>query len=144
MQEEQKLKSKNILYKLLLYNKEQTGWLILACMFSAAFGAINPMVAIPVAEFIDLFPRFYEQDKQNWRDDVNYWCLVLLLIAIALFLFFSLQMFFFYIVGENLILKIRGDCFRKLNRWPAASFDIPKNNPGTLAARLGSDVLLVS
>lgn len=67
-----------------------------------------------------------------------------LLIAIAVFIFFGLQMFFFYIVGEKLTTKIRSDCFKKLTHMPVAYFDVPKNNPGTLASRLASDASLVN
>lgn len=71
LQEERKRKSKGIIGKLLTYNKSETLWFVLACFFSAAFGCVNPMVAIPFAALIDIFPKFYYTDRGEWRDEVN-------------------------------------------------------------------------
>lgn len=43
------------------------------------------------------------------------------------------------ICAERLTMKLREDTFTKLLRMPVAYFDEPKNNAGTLTARLSVD-----
>jgi ATP-binding cassette subfamily B (MDR/TAP) protein 1 len=65
--------------------------------------------------------------------------LLFFILGIASFLLTTLQLGFFNIVGEDITLKLRSEVFLKLMKMPIAWFDVPRNNSGTLAARLSTD-----
>lgn len=45
----------------------------------------------------------------------------------------------FGIVGDRLTRRVRSEVFNKMIRMPGSWFDLPKNNAGTLTARLSTD-----
>jgi ATP-binding cassette subfamily B (MDR/TAP) protein 1 len=51
----------------------------------------------------------------------------------------GLQISLFGIVGDRLTQRIRIDCYKKILKMPLPWFDIPKNNAGSLTARLSTD-----
>lgn len=65
--------------------------------------------------------------------------LVFFILAIAAFILGTLQNSIFGIVGDRLTHRLRVDCYRKILKMPLPWFDIPKNNAGSLTARLSTD-----
>ena len=53
-------------------------------------------------------------------------------------------MFLFSYVGEEITQKIRIEVYEKMLKMPIPWFDIPKNNPGGLTARLAADCKMVN
>lgn len=53
-------------------------------------------------------------------------------------------MVLFSYVGEEITQKIRIQTYTKMLKMPIVWFDIPKNNPGGLTARLAADCKLVN
>ena len=60
-------------------------------------------------------------------------------MAIAGFVASFIQNSVFSIVGDRLTKMIRMEVFNKMIRMPGSWFDEPKNNAGTLTARLSTD-----
>ncbi len=75
----------------------------------------------------------------NTQDDVNLQALIFLLIGVATFFVFSIQVSLFGIVGDRVTFRIRLKCYEKILKMPISWFDIPKNNAGNLTARLATD-----
>lgn len=75
---------------------------------------------------------------------MNEYVLIFLYLGIALFILTTLQQGLFNIVGESITFKLRSEVFLKMVKMPIPWFDIPKNNSGTLAARLATDCSLVN
>jgi ATP-binding cassette subfamily B (MDR/TAP) protein 1 len=67
-----------------------------------------------------------------------------LILGICAFILSLIQIASFNIVGEAITKKIRIETFYKILKMPVPWFDIPRNNAGTLTARLSTDCQLVN
>ncbi len=61
------------------------------------------------------------------------------LVALGALIFNGLTKMLFSRVGEGLTYSLRLAVFRKIIHMPVYWFDMPENNPGTLAVRLGTE-----
>ncbi len=61
------------------------------------------------------------------------------LVALGALIFNGLTKMLFSRVGEGLTYSLRLAVFQKIIRMPVYWFDMPENNPGTLAVRLGTE-----
>lgn len=113
----------------------------MACISAMAQGVSFPMIALPYSKMIEIFPR--EPKDSKWQEDINFYVMIYVYIAILSFVSVFLQVFLFMIVGEGLTLRLRKDCFQKVLSMPGYWFDIPKNSPGSLSTKLSSDAYTV-
>lgn len=56
----------------------------------------------------------------------------------------TIQQTCFGVVGKHITRKIRAETFYKILKMPVPWFDLPRNNAGTLTARLSTDCQLVN
>lgn len=78
------------------------------------------------------------------REDANLYALIFLILGIVAFIANFFQMFLFSYVGEEITKNIRIEAYSKMLKMPIPWFDIAKNNPGGLTARLASDCKMVN
>lgn len=72
------------------------------------------------------------------------YALIYLILAIVAFVVNFLQMVLFSRVGEEITQRIRIESYGKMLKMPIPWYDVPKNNPGGLTARLASDCKMVN
>lgn len=102
-------------------------------------GGIFPVFSVFLARMIEVLTYLQMKFGVTSQNDANLQALVFFILAIAAFILGSLQTGIFGIVGDRLTQRLRVDCYRKILRMPLPWFDIPKNNAGSLTARLSTD-----
>jgi ATP-binding cassette subfamily B (MDR/TAP) protein 1 len=70
--------------------------------------------------------------------------LIFLILGIIAFILCFIHVTLFNIVGETITRRIRIETFYKILKMPVPWFDIPRNNAGTLTARLSTDCQMVN
>jgi ATP-binding cassette subfamily B (MDR/TAP) protein 1 len=82
--------------------------------------------------------NFKDHPAQS-RKDANLYALVIFLLAVFAFFIVISQNVLFSLIGEHITKKIRLEVYNKILRMPVSWFDNPKNNAGSLTAKLSSD-----
>lgn len=118
--------------------------MLLGSIFSFIGGSSFPFCALVMAQMMDVLAKVDVYSKDKFRDESNKWCLWFLIISSVTFVAMTIQFTCWSKVAEGLTMRLRQSGFRKILRMPAYWFDEPDHNPGTLAARLGSDTHLVN
>lgn len=83
-------------------------------------------------------------NDQTEIDNINLYALIFLILGIIAFVLCTIQISTLGIVGEHITKQLRVETFYKILRMPVPWFDIPRNNGGTLTARLSTDCQLVN
>lgn len=126
------------------YNRSDIWLIVLGSIGALANGAIFPVFSLFLAKMIEILAFLQYSRPGTSQDDANFQSLVFLLLGIASFVFGALQTSSFTLVGDRLTKRIRVDCYRKMLKMPVYWFDVPKNNAGSLTARLATDCQLVN
>jgi len=136
-----KEKKENITGRLLEYNKEKRGLLILGLIFSALAGICFPISAIIISDYLEIFASVGDPD---FMSDATRNAIFYIIIAIASFVFATLQFATLNLVGENLCKKLRIAVLKRYLYNDIGWFDLPENAPGVLIARLSTETNLVN
>ena len=108
--------------------------------FALANGTIFPLFSLFLAKMLDVLLKLYNNpNDQTAIENANLYALLFLVLAIAALLCTTMQTAIFKLIGESITTKLRVEVFNKLLRLPIPFFDIPRNNSGSLAARLSSE-----
>ena len=103
-------------------------------------GTIFPLFSLFFSRLLNVLIRLYANPNDAQAvSDANLYSLLFFILGICSFIFTTLQTGIFRIIGESITLKIRIEVFNKLLRLPIPFFDIPRNNSGSLAARLSAE-----
>lgn len=86
----------------------------------------------------------FNKSDQAAIDNINFYALMFLILGIIALVVCTGQITCFNVVGEGITRRIRIETFYKILKMPVTWFDIPRNNAGTLAARLSTDCQLVN
>jgi len=86
----------------------------------------------------------FNDNPTQARKDANLYALIIFLLAVLAFFIVIAQMVLFSIIGEEITKKIRFQTYGKILRMPVSWFDDPKNNAGSLTAKLSSDCNIVN
>lgn len=86
-----------------------------------------------------LFVLMEVQDLSKMRDEANYWCMVMLILACCAFVTGFLQKLSFGIIGENVTANIRRKLYRDILMKNQGWYDHRENAPGVLTSTLASD-----
>ena len=111
-----------------------------------ANGVIFPIFSIFLSKMLTVLLKVQiaiepaEEDREN----IKFYALIFLILGIAAFFVTTVQMTCFTYVGESITRKIRIETFYKIMKMPIPWFDLPRNNGGTLTARLSTDCQLVN
>jgi ATP-binding cassette subfamily B (MDR/TAP) protein 1 len=149
---------KQINKRLMAYSRPERLILFLGVLSALLNGVVMPFFGLVLGEMMDILarPKIYKIGDDgkilpdewiwnpNFRSDSDLFSLLFLILAILSFLFNALQTYLMSVVAENLTLRVRNDLFNKILRMPLKWFDEPKNNPGTLSARLAVDANLIN
>jgi len=130
--------------RLFAYNRPDLWMLVLGSVGALLNGAIYPVFSLFLARMIEVLTYLQYGLGGTSQSDANFQALVFLLLGIGSFVFGSLQTSLFTLVGDRLTKRIRVDCYRKILKMPVYWFDVPKNNAGSLTARLATDCQLVN
>lgn len=83
-------------------------------------------------------------DDKDSKDNINWYSLAFMFLGIGSLVLSIIQMACMGIVGEYITKKFRVQTFLKILKMSVPWFDIPRNNAGTLTARLSSDCKIVN
>ncbi|KAL8764234.1 MAG: hypothetical protein Q9184_000203 [Pyrenodesmia sp. 2 TL-2023] len=120
------------------FNKEEWHLMLLGLFWSIIAGGGNPTQAVFFAKSIvalSLPPSMYDQ----LRDDVDFWSLMYLMLAITQFIAFCGQGVAFAYCSERLVHRARDQAFRTMLRQDIAFFDREENSAGALTSFLSTE-----
>jgi ABC-type multidrug transport system fused ATPase/permease subunit len=106
------------------------GALVSGCVwpfFNYIFSAILPLMLHPIES----------------EEEINRYCLYMLLIAIASGLLTIVYSFAFGMASERLMFRVRIDLFNKLLRLPVSFYDRKDNTAGAISSKLATDVFQI-
>ena len=107
-------------------------------------GGIFPVFSIFLARMLTaLLDAQVFKNAYNELDNLNLYALIFLLLGIGAFFLTTIQIFCFEKVGVEITKKLRLETYYKMLRMPIKWYDLPKNNAGTLSARLETDCQIV-
>jgi ATP-binding cassette subfamily B (MDR/TAP) protein 1 len=106
------------MWRLLKVNKPEWGYGALGCLGSVGSGLMNPAFALVIS---NVLYAYYFKDFHKMRTEINKYSIIFLCLAgVAVAAYFS-QHFFFGVMGENLVKRVREMMFaRKFDRSIAA------------------------
>jgi ABC-type multidrug transport system fused ATPase/permease subunit len=97
-------------------------------------GFVWPFFSYLFSGIIDLMINAVSNDEE-----LNKYCLYILFVAVAAGLTNIFQTFFFGLVSERLVFKIRLSLFNKLMKLPVSFYDKPENTAGGINTKLATD-----
>ena len=116
------------------------GLFIIGIIFALANGTIFPLFSLFFSRLLNVLLRLYANSNDTDAiNQANLYSLLFLILGIAAFICTTLQLGIFRIIGESITAKLRVEVFKKLLKLPIPFFDIPRNNSGSLAARLATE-----
>ena len=118
------------------FNKKETHWMFVGLFWSIIAGGGQPVQSIFFAKSIvslSLPPGLYGK----LRHDINFWCLMYLMLAIIMFLAYAGQSAFAY-CSERLVRRARDQAFRTILRQDISFFDKDENAAGALTTFLST------
>lgn len=139
-QEEKKLQEKYgsaLITRMFAYTRPDLIYLIIGVIAAMGNGVIFPIFSIYLSKMIGILIDM--QLGEALQSDANDQALIFFLLAIGGFFANFIQNSVFGIVGDRMTKRIRMEVFNKMIRMPGSWFDLPKNNAGTLTARLSTD-----
>ncbi|KAJ5038208.1 uncharacterized protein L3040_007075 [Drepanopeziza brunnea f. sp. 'multigermtubi'] len=135
------------------FNKTEIGLMLTGLAFSIICGGGNPVQAVFFAkQIISLSipltnPATGETipgARRTLRDDVDFWSLMYLMLAIVQFIAFCGQGVAFAYCSERLIHRVRDRAFRTMLRQDIAFFDQEENTAGALTSFLSTETTHVA
>lgn len=123
--------------RLAFYTRPDIKLVIMGGIAAMGNGVIFPVFSIFLAKMIGILIEM--QLGGGDQSVANRQALTFFGLAIAGLAANFLQNGLFSIVGDRLTKRVRIDVFNKMLRMPGSWFDLPKNNAGTLSARLSTD-----
>lgn len=120
------------------FNKPEWHLMVIGLLFSIVAGAGNPTQAVFFAKALVALSRPPSQYAEL-RSDVNFWCLMYLMLAIVQFIGWSGNMMVFGYCSERLIHRARDKAFRTMLRQDIAYFDREENTAGALTSFLSTE-----
>jgi ATP-binding cassette subfamily B (MDR/TAP) protein 1 len=125
--------------RLFQYNKPDVCIMLIGMLAALINGCIFPVFSLFLARMIEVLTYLQLKFGDKSQQDANMQALVFFILGIGAFILGSVQIGIFAIVGDRLTHRLRVDCYNKILKMPVAWFDIPRNNAGSLTARLSTD-----
>lgn len=127
----------SVFKRMLGYTLPDIHLFVLGIIGAIGNGVIFPIFSIYLASMIGVLIEM--QIGKGDQSESNRIALIFFGLAIANFFAISIQNTLFAVIADRLTEKIRIQVFNKMIRMPGSWFDNPKNNAGTLSARLSID-----
>ncbi|KAM7527834.1 hypothetical protein LguiB_031244 [Lonicera macranthoides] len=118
-------------------------WLyaLLGSIGAAIFGSFNPLLAYMFALIVTTYYR--DRDSNRLREEVNKWCLLITCMGIVTLVANFLQHFYFGIMGEKMVERVRRMMFSAMLRNEVGWFDEEENSTDNLSMLLANDATFV-
>jgi len=111
--------------------------------FSLCLGSIFPLYAIIMNSLIFGLSMFMHS-LEKVRENANYYCLLMFILALGMFSFAFIQKFTFGYISENVTLKVRKELYSKILNLHIGWFDEKHNSPGQLSTILSKDTSTIN
>eukprot|EP00347_Sterkiella_histriomuscorum_P015933 403355132 len=118
--------------------------IFLGLISSLGQGSLMPVFSIVLIKVIfglSVNP-FHPIDKV--REDADFYCLMIFIIAILAFIFAMIQKISFGLIGENVTLKIRQLLYSRILQKNIGWFDEKDNAPGVITSTMASDAQTIN
>ena len=120
------------------FNKKEWMFMLVGLAFSMISGGGQPTQGVFFAKVIISLSRPLSQAHEI-RSDVDFWCLMYLMLGFVLLLSQSSQGFAFAFCSERLIHRARDRAFRTMLRQDISFFDEEENSTGALTSFLSTE-----
>lgn len=125
------------------YSSHRKGLFAIGILVSICNGMVFPIFGVFVGKIVAILVSF-KQDPIQARHDANLYSLIFVIIGISSFILNIFQQIIFITIGEETTEKIRNETYHKILKMPIAWLDLPRNNAGSLSAKLASDCQTVN
>ena len=114
--------------------------IFIGMIVSVGQGSLLPIFGIFMGKMLFVLQWLpFINDYPKIRADSNFYCLMMLILAIVSFGTATTQKFSFGYIGENVTMKIRKQLYSKILSKHMGWFDEKENTPGVLSATMASD-----
>jgi ATP-binding cassette subfamily B (MDR/TAP) protein 1 len=120
------------------FNKKEWMFMLIGLTFSMISGGGQPTQGVFFAKVITSLSRPLSQ-AHKIRSDVDFWCLMYLMLGFVLLLSQSTQGIAFAFCSERLIHRARDRAFRTMLRQDISFFDEEENSTGALTSFLSTE-----
>lgn len=127
-------------WRLLKVNKPEWKYGALGCFGSVISGLMNPAFALVIS---NVLYAYYYTDYGKMKREIGKYALIFVGLAGASVIGYFSQHFFFGIMGENLVKRVREMMFTRILTNEISWFDKDENSSGQIAARLSADATTV-
>lgn len=136
---------KGLFSRVFAYSKGKIPLFIIGIIAALMNGTIFPLLSIFLSKMLaSLLKISANPNDQETINNINWYSLAFVFLGIGAFVFSMLQTMCIGVVGEHITKKLRTITFFKILRMPVPWFDVPRNNAGTLTARLSTDCKIVN
>lgn len=112
-------------------------------LFSLLLGVVMPVFGIILSRLLfDLQAKLH--DETYIREKANFWCLMMLMCAVASGTFIFMQKMTFRRLGEGVTQKMRRILYTSMLEKHMGWFDQKENAPGQLSTVLASDAQTIN
>lgn len=125
--------------RIMRMNSPEWMYIVGGCIGACLNGAVQPAFAVIFSEVIGVFAKCEDEQEK----EVNFYCIMFLVVGIVAALAMFFQGFMFGLSGEGLTMRLRQLTFRALLRQEVAYFDEEKNSTGALTTRLSTEASAV-
>uniref|UniRef100_A0A7I4E2T3 Uncharacterized protein n=1 Tax=Physcomitrium patens TaxID=3218 RepID=A0A7I4E2T3_PHYPA len=128
------------MWRLLKVNRPEWGYGLLGCFGSIVSGLMNPAFALIIS---NVLYAYYYTDYSKMRKEVAKYAIIFVGLSGAALAGYFVQHFFFGVMGENLIKRVREMMFSRILTYEISWFDKDENSSGQVSARLSADATTV-
>ncbi|KAH8752571.1 P-loop containing nucleoside triphosphate hydrolase protein [Diaporthe sp. PMI_573] len=122
------------------FNKEEWKLMVVGLIFAALSGGGNPVMSLIFANIItELSVPVNAQTIPGIKSSAHFWCLMYLMLGLAMLICFSVQGVIFALGSERMIHRARDRAFRAMLRQDVEFFDRDENTAGALTSFLSTE-----
>lgn len=122
------------------FNREEWKLMVVGLIFAALSGGGNPVMSLIFANIItELSVPVNAQTIPGIKSSAHFWCLMYLMLGLAMLICFSVQGVIFAFGSERMIHRARDRAFRAMLRQDVEFFDRDENTAGALTSFLSTE-----
>lgn len=139
-EEQKKYSTWTLIKTIASFNKEEWKLMIVGLFFAALSGGGNPVMSFIFAKIItELSVPVTPQTIPGIKYSAHFWCLMYLMLGLAMLICFSVQGVIFALGSERMIHRARDRAFRAMLRQDVEFFDRDENTAGALTSFLSTE-----
>ncbi|KAK9165115.1 hypothetical protein Scep_000306 [Stephania cephalantha] len=128
------------IWKLIKLNAPEWPFALLGSVGAVLAGVEGPVFALGLAHVLSLF---YSPDVSKIKHQIDLLMLILAAFAVATVPVYLVQHYFYTLMGERLVARIRLSIFSAVLRNDVGWFDLEENSTGSLISILAADATIV-